>query len=58
LIELNRLEGRQAGKSDGQAAIAAAQREGFPAGTVIFPIRKKAAAWLLEQKAIFAWVTR
>jgi hypothetical protein len=45
------------GKADGQAAIAAAQREGFPAGTVIFLDQEEGGRMLPEQKAyIYAWV--
>jgi len=45
------------GKSDGQAAVAAAQREGFPAGMVIFLDQEEGGRMLPEQKAyIYAWV--
>ena len=49
--------GGRLGKSDGQAAIASAQREGFPAGTVIFLDQEEGGRMLPEQKAyIYAWV--
>jgi hypothetical protein len=45
------------GKSDGQAAIAAAQHEGFPVGTVIFLDQEEGGRMLPEQKAyLYAWV--
>lgn len=45
------------GKSDAQVAIAAARREGFPAGTVIFLDQEEGGRMLPEQKAyIYAWV--
>ena len=45
------------GRSDGQAAIAAAKREGFPAGTIIFLDIEEGGRMLPEQKAyIYAWV--
>ena len=58
LIELKTVsKAGKLGKSDGQAAIAAAQREGFPAGTVIFLDQEEGGRMLLEQKAyIYAWV--
>jgi len=44
-------------KSDAQVAIAAARREGFPAGTVIFLDQEEGGRMLPEQKAyIYAWV--
>jgi hypothetical protein len=44
------------GKSDGRAAGAAAQREGFPANTVIFLDQEEGGRMLPEQKAyIYAW---
>ena len=45
------------GKSDAQAAAAAARREGFPARTVIFLDQEQGGRMLPEQKAyIYAWV--
>jgi len=45
------------GKSDAQAAVAAARREGFPAGTIIFLDQEQGGRMLPEQKAyIYAWV--
>jgi hypothetical protein len=45
------------GKSDAQAAAAAARREGFPAQTVIFLDQEQGGRMLAEQKAyIYAWV--
>jgi hypothetical protein len=45
------------GKSDAQAAIASARREGFPAGAIIFLDQEEGGRMLPEQKAyIYAWV--
>jgi hypothetical protein len=45
------------GKSDAQAAAAAARREGFPAHTIIFLDQEQGGRMLPEQKAyIYAWV--
>jgi Domain of unknown function (DUF1906) len=45
------------GRSDAQAAIAAARREGFPAGAIIFLDQEEGGRMLPEQKAyIYAWV--
>ncbi len=45
------------GKSDARAAAAAAKKEGFPAGTVIFLDQEQGGRMLPEQKAhIYAWV--
>ena len=45
------------GKTDGQAAVAAAQREGFPAHTTIFLDIEEGGRMLPEQKAyIYAWI--
>jgi hypothetical protein len=45
------------GKTDGKAAVAAAQREGFPAHTIIFLDIEEGGRMLPEQKAyIYAWV--
>ena len=45
------------GKSDGQAAVIAARREGFPANTVIFLDQEQGGRMLPEQKAyIYNWV--
>jgi len=45
------------GKSDAEAAIAAARREGFPAKTIIFLDQEEGGRLLPEQKAyLFAWV--
>jgi len=45
------------GKSDAQTAVAAAKREGFPAGTIIFLDQEQGGRMLPAQKAyIYAWV--
>jgi Rv2525c-like, glycoside hydrolase-like domain len=45
------------GKSDARAAVAAAKRESFPAGTIIFLDQEQGGRMLPEQKAyIYAWV--
>jgi hypothetical protein len=45
------------GKSDAEAAAAAARREGFPARTIIFLDQEQGGRMLPEQKAyIYAWV--
>jgi hypothetical protein len=45
------------GRSDGDAAIAAARREGFPPQTVIFLDQEQGGRLLPEQKAyLFAWI--
>ena len=45
------------GKADGRSAIAAAQREGFSAGTVVFLDQEEGGRMLPEQKAyIYSWV--
>lgn len=45
------------GKSEAQAAIASAQREGFPSGAIIFLDQEEGGRMLPEQKAyIYAWV--
>ena len=45
------------GTSDARAAVAAATREGFPPGTVIFLDQEQGGRMLPEQKAyLFAWV--
>jgi glycoside hydrolase-like protein len=45
------------GKSDAQAAVAAARREGFPRATIIFLDQEQGGRMLPEQKAyIHAWV--
>lgn len=45
------------GKSDAQLAVAAARREGFPSGTVIFLDQEQGGRMLPEQKAyIYNWV--
>jgi hypothetical protein len=45
------------GKSDADAAVAAARREGFPARTIIFLDQEQGGRMLPEQKAyIYAWV--
>jgi len=47
---------RAGSKSDAQAASAAAQREGFHRGTIIFLDQEEGGRMLVEQKAyIFAW---
>ena len=45
------------GKTDAQEAVASAQREGFPAGTIIFIDQEEGGRMLPEQKAyLYAWV--
>jgi hypothetical protein len=45
------------GKSDAQAAVAAAKREGFPAGTIIFLDQEQGGRMLPAQKAyIYSWI--
>jgi hypothetical protein len=45
------------GKSDAQAAVAAAKREGFPAGTIVFLDQEQGGRMLPEQKAyIYSWI--
>jgi hypothetical protein len=45
------------GKADALGAVASAQREGFPAGTVIFIDQEEGGRMLPEQKAyLYAWV--
>jgi hypothetical protein len=45
------------GKSDAADAVAAARREGFPAGTIIFLDQEQGGRMLPEQKAyIYSWV--
>lgn len=45
------------GRSDGQAAVASARREGFPAHTIIFLDLEEGGRMLPEQKGyIYAWV--
>jgi hypothetical protein len=45
------------GKTDGQAAVSSAQREGFPGHTIIFVDIEEGGRMLPEQKAyIYAWV--
>lgn len=45
------------GKSDAEAAVAVARREGFPAQTIIFLDQEEGGRLLPEQKAyLFAWV--
>jgi hypothetical protein len=45
------------GKSDAQAGVTAARREGFPAGTIIFLDQEQGGRMLPEQKTyIYAWV--
>jgi len=45
------------GKADGQAAVTSAQREGFPARTIIFLDIEEGGRMLPEQKSyIYAWV--
>jgi len=45
------------GKTDAQEAVSSAQREGFPAGTIIFIDQEEGGRMLPEQKAyLYAWV--
>ena len=53
----NAEKATQLGKSDAQAAVAAAQREGFPANALIFLDQEQGGRMLPGQKAyIYAWV--
>jgi hypothetical protein len=53
----NVANAQRTGNADGQGAAAAAQREGFPAGTIIFLDQEQGGRMLPEQKAyIYAWV--
>lgn len=53
----NVARARKLGKSDAQAAISAARREGFPSGTVIFLDQEQGGRMLPAQKAyIYNWV--
>jgi hypothetical protein len=53
----NVARGTRLGRSDAEAAIAAARKEGFPSGTVIFLDQEQGGRMLPEQKAyIYAWV--
>lgn len=50
-------EAAELGREDAAAAVGAAKREGFPAGTVIFLDQEEGGRMLPEQKAyIYAWV--
>ena len=52
-----RSHAAELGKSDADAAVAAAGREGFPAQTIIFLDQEEGGRLLPEQKAyLFAWV--
>jgi len=52
-----RSHATELGKSDAEAAVAAARREGFPAQTIIFLDQEEGGRLLPEQKAyLFAWV--
>lgn len=45
------------GKADGEAAVAAARREGFPARTIVFLDQEEGGRLLPEQEAyLFAWI--
>jgi hypothetical protein len=45
------------GKSDAQAAVTSAQREGFPSGAIIFLDQEEGGRMLPEQKSyIYAWI--
>jgi len=53
----NVAKGARIGQSDAEAAVSAAQREGFPAQTLIFLDQEQGGRMLPEQKAyIYAWV--
>jgi hypothetical protein len=53
----NTVRARKLGKSDAQAAISAARREGFPSGIVIFLDQEQGGRMLPEQKAyLYSWV--
>jgi hypothetical protein len=53
----NVSNGVKLGKSDAEAAISSARREGFPAGTIIFLDQEEGGRMMPEQKAyIYTWV--
>ena len=53
----NTASAARLGRLDAQAAVAAARREGFPAGAIIFLDQEQGGRMLPEQKAyIYAWV--
>jgi hypothetical protein len=55
--ELRKADAAMLGRSDAEAALAAARREGFPNRTVIFLDQEEGGRMLPEQKAyIYAWV--
>jgi hypothetical protein len=55
--ELKKGDATALGRSDAEAALAAARREGFPKRTVIFLDQEEGGRMLPEQKAyIYAWV--
>jgi len=55
--ELKKADAAALGRSDAEAALAAARREGFPNRTVIFLDQEEGGRMLPEQKAyIYAWV--
>ena len=57
--ELKKVDAAALGRSDAEAALAAARREGFPKGTVIFLDQEEGGRMLPEQKAyIYAWVDK
>ena len=55
--ELKKADAAELGRSDAEAALATARREGFPNRTIIFLDQEEGGRMLPEQKAyIYAWV--
>lgn len=55
--QLKGYEAEELGAADGEAAVAAAKREGFPAQTIIFLDQEEGGRLLDPQKAyLFAWI--
>jgi hypothetical protein len=55
--QLKGNEAEELGAADGEAAVASAKREGFPAGTIIFLDQEEGGRLLDAQKAyLFAWM--
>jgi Domain of unknown function (DUF1906) len=55
--QLKGNEAEELGAADGESAIAAAKKEGFPAGTLLFLDQEEGGRLLDDQKAyLFAWI--
>ena len=55
--ELKKTDAASLGRGDGEEAIRAAKREGFPEGTAIFVDQEEGGRMLTEQKAyLYAWI--